>query len=232
MQRNNLHYVKRGIDSLYRIFWNGIMETERHYNFRGQSGVSLVELLVVIVVILIVASIAFMQRGSANEQFQRQNAARELKTAFERARFDSVKRRADGTMASPFAYVEVRNNAFTLRTYKTDVNGLATANDQAYPFPAGVAAEGFNFTIGASKTVQFNRRGEAIVVGGGNPQYMVCNGTCPAAPGNVSATNTVLVTPTGTVNLLGGGVAIPSFLNPTGQEPVGDSEGIRDEAVL
>ena len=66
----------------------------------GQAGISLVELLVVIVIIAIVASVALMRRGSANEQFQRQNASRELKTAFERARFDSVKRRADGGSAS------------------------------------------------------------------------------------------------------------------------------------
>ena len=60
-----------------------------------QSGVTLVELLVVIVVISILAGFALLQRGNANEQLRRQNAAQQLKVAFERARFDSVKRRAE-----------------------------------------------------------------------------------------------------------------------------------------
>ena len=64
------------------------------FNSKSQAGVTIVELLVVCVIIAIIAGFALMQRGGANEQFQRQNVARELKFALERARFDSVKRRA------------------------------------------------------------------------------------------------------------------------------------------
>ena len=66
------------------------------YTTQGQDGTTLVEALVVILIISIVAAMAIMNRGSADEQFKRQNLARELKVAFERARFDSVKRRAEG----------------------------------------------------------------------------------------------------------------------------------------
>jgi Tfp pilus assembly protein FimT len=203
------------------------------HRFRGESGVSLVELLVVCVVIAIVAALAFMQRGTADAQFQRQNAARELKVAFERARFDSVKRRADGSSAAPLAYVEVRTTSFTLRTFNVDANAAAVAVDRVYPFPAGVVASGYNFSLGSSKQVQFDFRGQAAVVGGGEPQFMICNGaTCPSAPGNNGETNTVLVTPTGTVNLLPGGIAIPSFNNPTIDPGVAAGDGIKDIVVI
>lgn len=184
-------------------------------NDPGQRGISYVELLVVIVIIVIVASLALVQRGSANEQFQRQNAARELKVAFERARFDSVKRRADGTMNAPFAQVTVTPAGFTLRTFNVEANGTATPQDQAYPLPAGIVFGGYGFTL-TSSVVVFNRRGESSVTGGGLPQFMACNGnSCPTAPGSAAVSNTVLVTPTGTVNLLPGGISIPSFSNPT-----------------
>ena len=181
----------------------------------GQRGISYVELLVVIVIIVIVASLALVQRGSANEQLQRQNAARELKVAFERARFDSVKRRADGSTNAPFARVTVTPSGFTLRTFSVAANGTATPQDQAYPLPAGVVFGGYGSTL-TSAVVEFNRRGESSVVGGGLPQFMACNGaSCPAAPGSAAVSNTILVTATGTVNLLPGGATIPSFLNPT-----------------
>src|SRR4051812_47613630 len=85
---------------------------------RCQSGVTFIELMVVIVIIAIVAAIALMQRGSADEQFKRQNVARNLKTAFERARFDSVKRRADSSSipAVPLAAVQIEATRFTLAT--------------------------------------------------------------------------------------------------------------------
>ena len=121
-----------------------MMKAYGNYNFGAQEGWSLVELLVVIVIISVVASLALMQRGNANEQFKRQNVARELKVAY--------------------------------------------------------------------------------------PEFMVCNGaSCPTAPGDAASNNTVLVTATGTVNILGGGVAIPTFTDP----PVGNPPVvIRQEVVL
>ena len=57
-------------------------------------------------------------------------------------------------------------------------------------------------------TVTFNRRGETA---GGVPQFRVCNVSC-ASPTNATA-ETILVTPTGTVNILAGNATIPSFTN-------------------
>lgn len=200
---------------------------------RSEAGWSLIELLVVTVVIAIVAALAFMQRGTANEQFQRQNAARELKVAFERARFDSVKRRATvpvGADPDLRAYVIVSSNSFTLRTDNNQDGVLDTADDQIYTFPTGVTAEGYGFVLGGSRQVFFNQRGESFIAAD-NPQFMICNGTCPTAPGFSNVSNTVLVTPTGTVNLLGGGVTIPTFTNPTVSN-VSNTAGVKPDVVL
>jgi prepilin-type N-terminal cleavage/methylation domain-containing protein len=206
-------------------------------SLQGQSGFSLIELLVVIAIISVVASLALMQRGSANEQFQRQNAARELKVAFERARFDSVKRRAIApiNVGDPDlrAYVEIFPTSFVLRTDSNQDGILDTADDQSYPFPTGIVATGYDFSIGVgeSRKVMFNQRGEASMTSD-NPQFMICNGTCPTAPGTSDVSNTVLVTPTGTVNILGGGVPIEDFANVTGQDPISNSSGIRPDVVI
>src|SRR3954447_904714 len=93
--------------------------------FHEQFGVTVVELLVVIVIIAIIAGIAIMGKGSANSQFKRQNVAQELKVAMERARFDSVKRRAQ---ASPDvrATVVVDVSSYSLTTYPINASGTPT----------------------------------------------------------------------------------------------------------
>lgn len=179
--------------------------------FRDQDGVSLIETLVVIIIISIVVAIALMQRGSANDQFKRQNVARELKVAFERGRFDSVKRRADtsGTQAK----VVVTATSYTLTIF-VDVSGSMTANVSSTDTSAQ------NIVIGAyggstlPLTVYYNQRGEPVDSTGASisPKFLVCNVNCSSP--TVDNSNIVLVTPTGTVNLLAGGSAIPTFAAP------------------
>lgn len=198
----------------------------------SQSGVSVVELLVVCLVIAIVASLALLSRGSANEQFQRQNAATEVKVFLERARFDSVKRRADGSGESPFAYVEIFPTSVALTTFNKQVGSNATASTSVYTFPAGVTAEALGYSLGSSKRVQFDRRGLASVVGGGQTNFMICRGSCPTTDNPAADANTLVITVTGTVNMLGGRVAPPIFNAPTGLDTVPSTDGIKDEAVL
>jgi prepilin-type N-terminal cleavage/methylation domain-containing protein len=179
---------------------------------RGEHGVSLIETLVVVSIITVVASLALMQRGSANAQLQRQNVARELKVAFERARFDSVKRRAEG--AGP-ATVIVNTNSYTL---KTDLNqdGMFQSSESVV---TNLSAQNITIagyaTMTLPVTITFNQRGEASAVDGGGtvtPQFYVCNGTCPGTPTTADA-NVVLITATGTVNLLPGNATPPTFAN-------------------
>src|SRR5262249_5964927 len=103
---------------------------------RDEIGVTVTELLVVIVVITIIAGFALMQRGPANVQLMRQNVAQELKSEFERARFDSVKRRAADCV--PQARVTLTPTSYTLRTYTMTDPCTAVANDQVTTLPSGI----------------------------------------------------------------------------------------------
>ena len=177
--------------------------------FSEQSGLSLIELLVVMVIITIIGTIALMQRGSANEQLKRQNAATQLKNAFERARFDSVKRRPDLTAAQ--AKVDISVNGYTLTT-DLDLNGVLTSSDDRVTdlIPQRIQIKDYNGGF-LPKTVYYNKRGEAVDINGSpiSPIFYVCNITCNSP--NPDNSNILLVTPTGTVNLLPGGTQLPTF---------------------
>lgn len=180
-------------------------------NLKGQSGFSLVELLVVITIIAIVASLAMMQRGNANEQFQRQNAAREIKVALERARFDSVKRRADGA-AVPFAYVTIQATQFILVTdVNQDGDVTDTGDSVATPFPPNITItprSGLSLPL----TVSYNRRGEPDLT---DINMLVCNDTCDYTSDTTANANLLVVTATGTVEMLPGGTSPATFPTPT-----------------
>jgi prepilin-type N-terminal cleavage/methylation domain-containing protein len=198
---------------------------ERFQPNSHQSGVSLTELLVVIVVISVLAGFAMMQRGAANAQLTRQNVAQQLKTAFERARFDSVKRRAVGS--SEEARVTVRPTSYTLRIYNNDVNGAPVGVDSVTDLPPGIVIGLLDGSPLTSQEVTFNMRGEAP--SSPLPQFFVCNVDCNA-PGNSNA-NIVIVTPTGTVNLLTGGSQLPTFGAPAvANVPV--TTGINNDTVI
>ncbi|HUR98083.1 MAG TPA: prepilin-type N-terminal cleavage/methylation domain-containing protein [Pyrinomonadaceae bacterium] len=181
-----------------------------------QAGVSLIELLVVIVVIAIMAGFALIQRGGANEQLTRQNTAQQLKTAFERARFDSVKRRAECEVNK--AKVVVNTDSFALWIDK-DMNGTPESGEVETTNMVGqnITIDGISLRLPA--TVSFNQRGEVTANDGATtttfPGFLVCNGSCSVSPTNRDA-NKVYVTPTGTVNMLGGNQVPPTFGAPGG----------------
>ena len=194
-------------------------------NDSRQSGVTLIELLVVIVIIAVIAGFALVQSGGANEKLTRQNVARDLKTAFERARFDSVKRHADGTV--PFATVRVEVTRVTLTT---DVNqdGVMDSSDSLVTqLPSGITlAPGTGLTL--PLTVSFNRRGEPDVA---DPTFVVCNGSCDIDSDTASNANIIHVTSTGTVSMLPGGSTITTFAAPPVQTVPGGTS-IRSEIYI
>jgi Tfp pilus assembly protein FimT len=177
-----------------------------------ESGVSLVETLIVVVIIAIVAGLALMQSNAPNAQLKRQNVARELKVAMERARFDSVKRR--GANSSTQAMLYVTGTSFTLTT-DNDLSGTITsADDVMTNFAAqNIVIAGHSGTS-VPTTIWFNQRGEPVNSGGGliSPVFLVCNVSC-SSPSAANA-NIVVLTPTGTVNMLPGGATVPNFPVP------------------
>ena len=196
----------------------------------GQSGVTIVELLVVCVVIGIIAAFAFMQRGTADAQFKRQNVAQSLKSAFERARFDSVKRRAECDAQKAKVFIDA--TSFTLTTDSNQDRVLDASDNEVTDFSGQDIVISGNVDFGLPVTVVFNQRGEATLVGAGgatNPTFFVCNVGCGSMP-NPNA-NIIIVTPTGTVNMLAGTAAIPVFGAPGGTV-VGTGDEINDNMVL
>ena len=208
---------------------------------RRRRGFSLVELVVVVALIVVIGGIAVAFLGRSKSQMQRQNVARELKVAFERARFDSVKRRADaGCHASippgARARVVITNNSFTLVTdVKEDGSYTSVANSfggQSISISDDIdnSANTLQFPV----TVSFNARGEACTTDNTGAvindslyaaRFLVCNGTCDYGTATKSNSNLVLVTPTGTVNLLAGNAEAPDF-DPPGVSNVDDESFI------
>ncbi len=198
-------------------------------NYRDERGVSLVEVLVVMVIVVIISALALFNGANANVQLQRQTIARELKVAFERSRFDSVKRRADSSAVQ--AHVVITASSFTLVT-DTNQDGVLDATDDRQ---TDFAAQNIATSSSGAETIYFNRRGEPVDSAGANLTnvlYLVCNGACPAIGSETSSdANIVLVTPTGTVNLLPGGSAVPTFSAPTITTVTTDT-GVNPDVVI
>jgi Tfp pilus assembly protein FimT len=200
----------------------------------SQSGASLVELMVVALIIAIVATIALFNGNSANPRYQRQNASRMLKAALERARFDSVKRRA--VNGNAMAKVVVTSTSFTLHT-DANLNGLTTDSGDGSTtiFATGITMrrlDGAAFSSGVNDTITFNMRGE--VPASPVAQFVVCNGTCPDNASLTSDMSDVLVvTPTGTVNLLAGGPnVVPTFNTPSVAGSTSNTAGIDPDVTV
>jgi prepilin-type N-terminal cleavage/methylation domain-containing protein len=205
------------------------------HKLQNQNGVSLVELIAVISIIVIIATLALMNTGSSKQQLNRQNAAQELKSAFERARFDSVKRRAT---TGEQAKVTIDTNSFTL---VTDANQDGDTTDSIDSQITNLAGSNISITssLALPYTVYFNKRGEAVTSGSVSisPSFLVCNPSCTINPdgssdANAGNANLVLVTPTGTVNLLPGGSAIPTFSAPSGITNVSGTNQIKSGVII
>lgn len=182
------------------------------YRQADEEGVSLVETLVVVMIIAIVAALALLQLGEPNRMMKRQNVARELKVALERGRFDSVKRRADTSTKQ--ARVTVTSSAFILTTDNDLSGSIESSDDVVTAFGAQNISISPVGSMTLPFTVWFNQRGEPVSSSGISisPVFRVCNGVC-VSPNN-SNSNIVVLTPTGTVNLLAGGSAVPVFPTP------------------
>src|SRR5688500_11551276 len=94
--------------------------------FQTQAGFSVVEMLIAVVVIMILVAFAVMQFGASAASLERQNIARAFKVNLERARFDSVKRRA--SVCSEMSRVEITSpTSFDLVIDRNQNGALETA---------------------------------------------------------------------------------------------------------
>lgn len=198
---------------------HGVEQTKH----RDERGFSLVELLIVLVIIMVVSLIPLLSIQSSKTVFERQNFARELKSALERARFDSVKRRASDPGIQ--ARVIVREDGFDVVTFaKPAGTGIASTEMGEVTDTKTIEEQGVVFSHPSSDigtafpvTISFDERGEANAVdGNGNivssPAVVICAGNCSSF--DRSNSNILAISKTGTVNLLPGDMAIPTFAAP------------------
>jgi Tfp pilus assembly protein FimT len=185
-----------------------------------QSGASLIVLLVVMAIGAVLFTVAASQFCDAGDNLIRHNVAREFKVSLERARFDSVKRRASNTAdmstvtvlsATSFSYaIDFNQNGVIDNPGETRLVDFASRSN--------VKITGTNFVFPI--TIRFDRRGHVTVTNGDIPatdissMFYFCNGSCTVATANPQNSNIIYVSPTGTVAMMKGGDTIPIFDDP------------------
>lgn len=161
----------------------------------------MIELFIVLVIIGVVTTFALLAFGSSKVDLQRQAVAREFKIYLERARFDSVKRRAE----DPNRATMILNSA-TSFTVKLDFNEdgtLQSTERRTVDFTQRsntqiLVTDTFNYPV----TISFDRRGHVTTVdnlgNNINPVFTICSNCSAASPDqsviSLSTTGTVAVT--------------------------------------
>jgi len=182
---------------------------------KSQGGYSLIEILIVLAVVAIVVTFAVALFGASAKNLERQNIARQFKVSLERARFDSVKRRASN--CADRARVEVTSpTSFNLIT-DSDQNGTIDVATETrtieYGSRSNVAIVDNAFQ---AFTIRFDERGRATsgpctAETAVNTPTIFCNLPCTVATANAENSNVIFVSPTGTAAFLPGGSTIPTF---------------------
>jgi len=165
-----------------------------------QGGFSLIEVFIVLAIIGVVTTFALLSFGSSKVDLHRQAVTREFKIYLERARFDSVKRRADNPNRSNL----ILNNATSFRVqldYNEDgtlqPNETRTVDFTQRSSTQILVTDTLNYPV----TISFDRRGHATTVDGlGNnvdPVFTICSDCSNASPDN----SVISLSTTGTVSV-------------------------------
>ncbi|MGI8639608.1 MAG: pilus assembly FimT family protein [Pyrinomonadaceae bacterium] len=172
----------------------------------SQSGVSLIEVLIVLVILAILISFAVAQFGNSKTNLQRQRIAREFKVYLERARFDSVKRRAVNT--GDMAKITLNSSSSFTVNIDFDGNGtLGTTETRQVDFTQRSDAQILvSTTLVYPVTISFDQRGHVTAKDSSTPAqdispvFTICSsGNCS---GTSADTTVISISTTGTVAVL------------------------------
>ena len=190
----------------------------------SHQGFTLTEVMIVITILAVLTGFALLYFGNAKTELQRQRIAREFKVYLERARFDSVKRRAVDstemakiTLNSPTAFtatIDLNNNGKLDSTDNRHVDFTQRSNTQI------IVADALNYPI----TILFNQRGHINAFdNSGNaidPVFTICSKNCAGTPETNRDLTVISISTTGTVAILKDGqttsaLPTPSITNAT-----------------
>jgi Tfp pilus assembly protein FimT len=175
------------------------------------------ELVVVLSIAAVLATFSVALLGRSRDSFQRQNAARQFKNFLERARFDAVKRRANA--ASDLSKIRVLSQ--TSYSYAIDLNqnGVIDAAETVTVDLAPLGNVKIVSDLAYPVTISFDQRGSSSTVDASSvpvtPLFYFCDGVCTRSTATEKNSNIIYVSPTGTVAMMKGGTALPSFNNPS-----------------
>lgn len=183
-----------------------------------EAGASILELIIVVAVILILATAALTKLGNSRSVVNRQNIARQFKVDLERARFDSIKRRA--SVCADMARVTITgSNSFSVTTDMNQNGRLdLPAETQTLTFSGANQVAMTGSGVSLPVTVRFDERGRAILTDCVSspppsvPLLYFCDVSCSSI--NDQNANAIYVSPTGTVSMLTGGTSTPTFADP------------------
>lgn len=195
-----------------------------------QSGFSLIEVFIVILVIAVVTAFALARFDRSKLQVQRQSIARELKTYLDRARFDAVKRRAEGNSRS---IVSIENEqSFSVTTDLNQDGTLNTATEKRTLNFTGNNGGKFVGITSYPFSIYFDRHGHAVDVDNNliNPAFTICSENCGSNQGGLSSNSSnstlVRISSTGTVVVSSGGSSAYTPSNPTSITTVSENANI------
>jgi prepilin-type N-terminal cleavage/methylation domain-containing protein len=182
----------------------------------SQNGYSIIELLIVLVVLSITVTLALSYFKDSKTSFRRQNFARELKVSLERARSDSIKRRAIDDTSMAFVKI-TSSTSFILSTDLNQNQTLETSENKLSNL-AGSSVKIVGSNLIFPITVRFDRRGFMTAINGAaneiTPSFTVCE-NCTASTADLTNSNIISISPTGTVSMSDGGESAPVFQPPT-----------------
>ena len=186
----------------------------------SEHGYSLIEVVIVVVIVAILATFAILALGSSTRNLGRQNIAKEFKVALERARFDSVRRRA--TECAAMARVEITSaSSFSLITDLNQNGVIDPASDtRTVDFGAGNLVQIVDDPPPTYPVIiRFDQRGHTSSGPCGaetavDTPTVFCELPCTAATASGGNSSMVFVSPTGTAAMLTGGETIPTFSDP------------------
>jgi hypothetical protein len=193
-------------------------------SFNSQSGASIIEILIVLCLALIISTVALLQLQTSKTDVERQRIAREFKIYLERARFDSVKRRA--VDVNDMSRITLNSSSAFTAAYDLNENGkLDTTDVRQVDFSQRSSTQIIvSNTLNYPVTILFDQRGQIIAKDGLNndviPVFTICSKNCTATSQSNEDLTVLSVSSTGTVAVLRGGqtpstLPTPAITNST-----------------